>query len=101
MPHPLSGLTPDEKRKLFKMFEIMSEPSDTSHEDMMYVVNNVSPMVEILKKTISNRMIDSGISAEETDALLSTLIGVSNMAGGVSFADFAHTESMAEDLSDN
>lgn len=99
MQNPLEGLSPKQREMLFNMFRIMTNPTDNEN-DMRYVINNAQPMVDVLKQTVFNRMVQNGMDSEESEALLSVLIQMTTIAGGINFADFSVTEMISEELAE-
>ena len=80
-----------------KIFSIMTNPEEISHDDMLYIVNNALPMVELLKNATHHRLVTLGVEETESMTMLTALSRMSMLAGGVSLADFSITEKMAKD----
>ena len=96
--NPLENLSPNEKTIATRILKIMGEDKEPSHEDMRYLMNNASPMVEIMKKAIHNRLVSLGVDTDESLAMVTVLAQLGVIAGGINFADFSITEKMAENL---
>jgi len=97
---PLDNLGDKAKDMTLRIFKIMAKPEELDSEDMMYLVNNASPMVELLKNAMHHRLVTLGVDEDESMAILTTLSQMSVIAGGISFADFSITEKMAKDLAE-
>jgi len=96
--NPLDNLSKKEKEIAMRILKTMGSNSEPSAEDMQYLINNASPMVEIMKKAIHKRLVALGVDTEESLAMVTVLTQMGTIAGGISFADFAVTEKMAESL---
>lgn len=96
--NPLENLNDKEKEMAIRILSIMGKDSPPANEEMMYLINNASPMVEILKKAISKRLVSLGIDSDEATAMVTVLTQMGTIAGGISFFDFSVTEKLFEDI---
>jgi hypothetical protein len=75
------------KEKVMRLIEIISEPTST-HEDMLYVRNNLEDFQTFLYDTATNEFIKAGVPADQVHGLLVPLISISKMWGASSFMDY-------------
>lgn len=99
----MSEMSQNEKDIAEKIFHIMTKSTNESpptKEDMNYLINNATPMVEILKRSMTARLISLGVNDEEANAMLSVLAEMATIAGGINFADFSTTEKLFSSIED-
>ena len=96
--NPMEHLNDKDREIATKILTLMSKSKDPTAEELQYLINNASPTVEIMKKAISKRLVSLGVDSDESMAMVSVLTQLGIIAGGISFADFAVTEKMADNL---
>lgn len=96
--NPMEHLNDKDREIATKILTLMGKSKDPTAEEMQYLINNASPTVEIMKKAISKRLVSLGVDSDESMAMVSVLTQLGIIAGGISFADFAVTEKMADSL---
>lgn len=100
----MSEMSQSEKDIAENIFKIMTKSTNEtppSQEDMNYLINNATPMVEILKRSMTERLISLGVNEEEARAMLSVLSEMATIAGGINFADFSTTEKLFSNIKEN
>lgn len=90
-------LSKKERDNLDRLFNIISgEKKQTpSEDDLYFIMNNVSPAVDSLKKVMVARLVSLGVEKLEAEVMLDTISKLSHVAGGITFADFTVTESLS------
>jgi hypothetical protein len=96
--NPLESLNENDKNIAIRMLKIMGKSGEPNEEDMRYLMNHASPMLEIMKTVFHKRLVDLGVDSDESMAMVTTLAQMGTVAGGISFYDFSVTEKLAEDL---
>ena len=96
--NPMEHLNDKDREIATKILTLMSKGKDPTAEDLQYLINNASPMVEIGKKAIHKRLVSLGVDSDESMDMVNILTQLGVIAGGISFADFAVTEKMADSL---
>jgi hypothetical protein len=100
----MSEMSQSEKDIAENIFNIMTKSTNEtppSQEDMNYLINNATPMVEILKRSMTARLTSLGVNEEEARAMLSVLSEMSTIAGGINFSDFSTTEKLFSNIKEN
>lgn len=98
MSNPFSYI--DEKDQetfhdILKLFTKGLKNKDLPMEDIMFIANHAQPIALSLQKGITNWLVDSGIDRDAIESMLSLLLKLTHIAGGVSFQDFTVTEKMS------
>lgn len=96
--NPMEHLNDKDREIATKIITLMTKGKDPTAEELQYLINNASPMVEIMKKAIHKRLVSIGVDSDESMAIVNILTQLGVLAGGISFADFAVTEQMADIL---
>jgi len=96
--NPIENLDDNDKEIAKRMLKIMGKGGEPSADDMRYLINHASPMLEIMQKAIHKRLVDLGVDSDESMAMVTVLSQMGTIAGGISFYDFSVTEKLAEDL---
>jgi hypothetical protein len=96
--NPMEHLNDKDREIATKIITLMTKGKDPTAEELQYLINNASPMVEIMKKAIHKRLVSLGVDSDESMAMVNILTQLGVLAGGISFADFAVTEKMADSL---
>jgi hypothetical protein len=96
--NPMEHLNDKDREIATKILTLISKSKDPTAEELQYLINNASPMVEIMKKAIHKRLVSLGVDSDESMAMVSVLTQLGIIAGGISFADYAVTEKMADSL---
>lgn len=96
--NPMEHLNDKDREIATKIITLMTKGKDPTAEELRYLINNASPMVEIMKKAIHKRLVSLGVDSDESMAMVNILTQLGIIAGGISFADFAVTEKMADSL---
>ncbi len=76
-----------DKAKVMRLVEIISEPQ-SSHEDMIFVRNNLEDFQTFLYTVATNEFIEAGVPADQVHGLLTPLIQITKMWGASSFLDY-------------
>ena len=96
--NPMEHLNDKDREIATKILTLMSKSKDPTAEELKYLINNASPMVEIMKKAIHKRLVSLGVDSDESMAMVDVLTHLGVIAGGISFVDIAVTEKMADSL---
>jgi hypothetical protein len=96
--NPLENLSENDREVAKRMLKIMGSDKNPNAEELQYLINHASPMVSIMQKAIHKRLVALGVDSDESLAMVTVLADMGNIAGGISFADFAITEKMATNL---
>lgn len=101
MNNPIQLLTDKERDTFSRFLKVMvatSEEQSLSPEDMAFVTNNAQPMADSLIKAISKWAASHGMVEDEVGSMLTFLNKLAHIAGGINFADYAVTESIAKNM---
>lgn len=68
---------------------------DIDNEGLLEMTNNIGSTLDTLKKALFRVLVAKGIQQADAISFIESLSHISKIAGGISFADFHITESMA------
>lgn len=96
--NPLMYLDEKDQKAFFDMLELFTKGmknKDLPMKDIMYIANHAQPIAESLQKGIVDWLVDSGIDRASIESVLTLLLKLTHISGGVSFQDFTLTEKMS------
>jgi hypothetical protein len=97
----MEPLSDSEQKIVENILKIMTTKNPTDKESLNYLINNAQPMVDILKRSMINRLISFRVPEEEATAMLEVLIEMASIAGGINFADFSTTDKLFSSIEES